>query len=243
VPYTTAEDGVRLYYELEGDGLPLVLHHGFGGNLDDWREAGYVDRLKNRFRLILLDGRGHGRSDKPREVEAYDFRTRVLDVATVAREAGHDRVHLFGYSLGGTVGQSALIYAPQRFASMFLGGSSPYGGSDLVMKRLGFERSWPFLSGLPRNEDQAALEAHFEAQMRFEGAVQALRSTRVPCVLYAGERDRGPHRGVTEFASKHPLEHFFLEGLDHRGAMFEPAAVEAVVARLEAFIGSVEARS
>ncbi|MEZ4501579.1 MAG: alpha/beta fold hydrolase [Dehalococcoidia bacterium] len=241
MPFASAEDGVRLNFEVEGSGPPLVMHHAFGGNLEDWREAGYVERLRERFRLILLDGRGHGRSDKPRDVEAYDFRTRVLDVVTVMREARVERGHLFGYSLGGTVGQSALIYAPQRFASMFLGGSSPYGGNDLVMKRLGFEKSWPFLSGLPMNDDREAMAAHFEAQMRFNGAVQALKSTSVPTVFYAGEKDRGPSRGVREFASKHALEHFFLEGHDHRSGMMDAAAVEAVVPRLIEFVERVEA--
>ena len=241
MPVVTAADGVCLHYEVEGEGAPLVLHHAFGGNLDDWREAGYVERLRGRFCLILLDGRGHGRSDKPRDVEAYDFRTRVLDVVAVMREAGHERAHLFGYSLGGTVGQSALIYAPQRFASMFLGGSSPYGGNDLVMKRLGFEKSWPFLSGLAHNEDREAMAAHFEAQMRFEGAVQALKTTAVPTMFYAGEKDRGPSRGVRDFASKHELQHFILEGHDHRSGMMDSTAVETVVPRLIEFIEGVGA--
>ena len=48
--------GVRIRYQLEGDGLPLVLQHGYGNTLESWYELGYVDALKDKYRLILIDG-------------------------------------------------------------------------------------------------------------------------------------------------------------------------------------------
>ncbi len=236
MPFATADDGVRLHYEVDGaEGAPpLLLHHGFGGNLDDWRDFGYVERLRDRFRLILIDGRGHGRSDKPLREEDYDFRTRVLDVVAVLRDAGHERAHFLGYSLGGTVGLSALIYAPQRFESTVIGGASPYGGRDLVMKSIGFERIWNLISTWAHNDNREAMSAHFDAQMKFEGAVQALRTTAVRHLLYAGTDDRGPHRGLREFAGKYGAPHFTIEGKDHVAAMVEAAA--EVVPRVVAFL-------
>ena len=48
-------EGLSIYYEVEGTGPPLVLLHGSFGSLDDWRDFGYVDALKGRHRLILMD--------------------------------------------------------------------------------------------------------------------------------------------------------------------------------------------
>jgi pimeloyl-ACP methyl ester carboxylesterase len=63
--------GIRIHYRVEGEGPPLVLQHGFTQSIDDWYEFGYVDALKRDYRLILVDARGHGQSDKPHDPNAY----------------------------------------------------------------------------------------------------------------------------------------------------------------------------
>jgi len=82
MPYVTS-DGIRIHYEVEGDGPPLVLQHGFGQNASSWRLAGYVDALKPQYRLILVDARGHGESDKPYDPTAYTLPRHVGDVVAV----------------------------------------------------------------------------------------------------------------------------------------------------------------
>lgn len=59
MPYADHQ-GTRIHYEVEGDGPPLVLQHGFTGNLKRWYSFGYVAALKSNYRLILVDARGHG---------------------------------------------------------------------------------------------------------------------------------------------------------------------------------------
>ncbi len=69
MPYADNE-GVRIFYEVVGDGPPLVLQHGMMMSLRRWSMAGYVDALKSKYRLILIDARGHGQSDKPHDPAA-----------------------------------------------------------------------------------------------------------------------------------------------------------------------------
>jgi pimeloyl-ACP methyl ester carboxylesterase len=63
--------GVRIHSQVEGEGCPLVLQHGFSESVVDWYESGYVDALSRDYRLILIDARGHGTSDKPHDPDAY----------------------------------------------------------------------------------------------------------------------------------------------------------------------------
>jgi pimeloyl-ACP methyl ester carboxylesterase len=84
-------DGVRIHYEREGNGPPLVLQHGFTGSLEGWRDSGYVDALKSAYELILIDARGHGRSDKPHDPAAYTLDKRAADVLAVLDDAGIER--------------------------------------------------------------------------------------------------------------------------------------------------------
>jgi len=83
MPVATAPDGVRIHYEIEGDGPPLVLQHGLLSSLESWRQRGYVERFAPKYQCILVDSRGHGESDKPDDPEAYELRTRVVDIASV----------------------------------------------------------------------------------------------------------------------------------------------------------------
>ena len=66
MPYTD-NGGVRIHYQTEGSGPPLVLQHGFTSSIEGWYEYGYVDVLKRDYQLILIDARGHGASDKPHD--------------------------------------------------------------------------------------------------------------------------------------------------------------------------------
>jgi pimeloyl-ACP methyl ester carboxylesterase len=243
MPFVTAEDGVRIHYELEGpaDGSPLVLLHGFTSNLRRWYEAGYVERLRDRFRVLLVDARGHGESDKPLRPEGYDWRSCVLDVVSAIRDAGLEQAHLWGYSMGGQIAQSAMIYAPQRFLSVTFGGASPYGTEDSTTS-VPFEAFWEAVQANP-GADREAWQAAFQAlhNRKFGGAIQALRTTRLPYLLYAGTADAGPYRGLTEFIARHNARHFTLPGKDHLAAFYDSAV--DVVPQVTAFIDEVVAAS
>src|ERR1700693_5080415 len=93
--------GIRIHYEVEGTGPALVLQHGITQCVEDWFEGGYVAALRPRYRLILVDARGHGQSDKPHDAASYALDTRVADVVAVIAAAGVGRAHLWGTSMGG----------------------------------------------------------------------------------------------------------------------------------------------
>ena len=79
MPYAQSS-GSRIHYRVEGTGPPIVMVHGFSDSLVDWYEAVYVDALRDDYRLVLIDCRGHGLSDKPHAQEAYTVEMRVVDV-------------------------------------------------------------------------------------------------------------------------------------------------------------------
>ena len=122
--------GVHIYYEVEGEGPPLVMVHWASGSTMDWRLFGYVDALKDDYRLILIDMRGHGKSDKPHDPAAYDAATQVSDIAAVLDELGIDETNYFGYSLGARLGWALAKYAPERLQSIIIGGHIPFVWDD-----------------------------------------------------------------------------------------------------------------
>lgn len=123
--------GVRIHYEVEGSGFPVVLMHGFAGDLQGWYESGYVKELSSEYELILVDARGHGGSDKPHAPEAYYLGLMVGDILSVLDDQGISRASFFGYSMGGRIGFSIPLYAPNRFSSLILGGATyPIHGDE-----------------------------------------------------------------------------------------------------------------
>ena len=113
MPYAS-NHGVRIHYEVMGDGPPLVLQHGFYGSGEDWIEFGYTEALRQKYRLILLDARGHGDSDKPHDPEAYTLQHMAADVVAVMDDLSIDKSHYLGYSMGGWIGYGMAKYAPAR---------------------------------------------------------------------------------------------------------------------------------
>jgi pimeloyl-ACP methyl ester carboxylesterase len=124
VPYAS-NDGIRIHYQVTGEGPPLVLVHGLTTNLKTWGYYGYVQALQDDYRLIQIDARGHGESDKPHDPEGYRTELRVGDVVAVLDDLGIPKAHYFGSSMGGEIGWGIAKYAPERFHSLIIGGAHP----------------------------------------------------------------------------------------------------------------------
>jgi pimeloyl-ACP methyl ester carboxylesterase len=98
-------DGIRTYFETDrGYGTPAALYTGLNQPLDASRASGIAAALADRFRLVFADHRGHGRSDKPHEVEDYHLRTRVADATALLDGLGIERAHFIGFSWGARLG-------------------------------------------------------------------------------------------------------------------------------------------
>jgi len=128
-------DGVRIHYETWGQGRPIVLVHGFSASLTaNWVVTGWVDFLKLTRRVIALDCRGHGESDKPHEPEAYGGDKMGGDVLRLLDYLDIEKADLFGYSMGGYISAGLLADHQERFNSVIMGGvGDPFGsGADMV---------------------------------------------------------------------------------------------------------------
>lgn len=248
MPYAE-NDGVKIYYEVDGnpDGEPMVMHHGYLADLESWRTRGWVKALGDRYRLILMDSRGHGRSDKPVDPEAYEMRTRVLDVLAVMGAEGVRTAHYLGYSMGGMIGYSALIYAPQRFATMSCGGMSPMLRPASTSHQ---SMDWDTLMGFALQNpavkaahdagriDRPAIEACGIAMDEWAGAEQALRLASMPVFMFAGTEDT-PHAGCAAAVALNPKARFLsLPGKNHATAA---ESVDLVLPALLEHIGGVKA--
>ena len=123
-------DRVKLHYEIEGDGPPLLLQHGFAGTLDAWRLNGFIRGLSNDYKCIFMSARGRGKSDKPHDEKAYYFKNMVLDCVAVLDDLGIKKANYLGYSMGGVIGLRIPMYAPDRFLSLIMGGAAYASGSS-----------------------------------------------------------------------------------------------------------------
>lgn len=104
---------------------------------------------------------------------------------------------------------------------------------------MGTFEAWWDSQTTKREEDGEAMRALFSAIEGFSGAVQALKTTRVPYLLYAGTEDIGPYRHLQPFEAKYGGRHFYLEGKNHSTSFRESAS--EVVPQITAFIDEVEA--
>lgn len=121
-----AADGTRLatYTWGDVDAPVVVIVHGFASNVrDNWVLTGWVRELTRAgYRVLALDQRGHGASDKPHEPDAYAIRTLVADVETVMDTYLVEEAFYVGYSLGSRVGWEVVRDLPQRIERAVLGG-------------------------------------------------------------------------------------------------------------------------
>jgi pimeloyl-ACP methyl ester carboxylesterase len=241
-------NGLSIHYEVEGEGPPLILQHGSFGSLDDWRDLGYVDALKGRRKLILIDARGHGKSDKPHDAAEYSLASRVSDVVAVLDDLEIQKADFMGYSMGGWIGFGAARYAADRFRSLLLGGAHPFQESMQAFRAMLPEEPTAFLALV-----EPAFGAYLTPAMRDRliandlGALHALTLDRedfsivlplmaMPCLLFsASGNPRLPQ--VEECARRMPNATFFsLKGCSHVATLCRS---DLVLPHLQDFLGKL----
>ena len=120
-------DGFKLYYEEHGEGEPLVLVHGYGGDRRQWFDL--TQDYARYFRTIVVDLRGGGESGVP-EV-GYTAKDMADDVSNLMDHLGLDGIHFSGLSLGGAIGQEFALAYPDKIKTLSLvstwaGGPCPH---------------------------------------------------------------------------------------------------------------------
>lgn len=121
-------NGIHLYYEVHGDGEPLVLIAGLA--VGSWVWFKQVPALSPEFRTIIFDNRGAGQSDKPEA--RHSIRTMADDVAGLLGVLSIDRAHILGASMGGFIAQEFALAYPQMTRSLILC-CTGYGGPNYVL--------------------------------------------------------------------------------------------------------------
>jgi len=118
-------NGCTIAYDDTGDGDPIVLLHGFAADkTSNWRLTGWYRLLGNAgYRVIAPDSRGHGRSDKPTDPEAYAPEEAAGDVIRLLDHLDIDHADMFGYSMGGRNLAWLLTRYPDRINSAVIGGA------------------------------------------------------------------------------------------------------------------------
>jgi pimeloyl-ACP methyl ester carboxylesterase len=119
-----SSDGTEIAYIDEGSGDPVILVHGFASNITfNWIDPGWVRHLTRAgYRVIALDNRGHGASQKLHDKADYGAPVMAGDVLRLMDHLGIDRADIMGYSMGSRIAGFAALQAPGRVRSLIFGG-------------------------------------------------------------------------------------------------------------------------
>lgn len=238
-------DGVRIRYIDQGEGETVVLLHGFALSAEvNWSLTGLLQSLPEEYRLLALDQRGHGRSDKPHDPKDYGLEF-VEDVIRLLDALEIDRAHVVGYSMGGTIALRLAADHPDRVRSVVLGGAgwAPPGTplpAEVVEWPARIERiaeeggsltdamwrpDWPdptpemraFLDG----NDAWALAAIMRAGQDLDVAEASVKAIGAPILAVVGEEDF-VRPGVDALVAIRPdVEVAILAGKNHATAIFD----------------------
>ena len=238
--------GVRLHYEVHGvdGGRPIVLVHGFASHYRlNWVGTRWQETLTQAgFRIIGLDCRGHGSSDKPHDRDAYSVQTMAADVRGLLDHLGLETADYLGFSMGARIGLQAVLDFPERWRKAVLAGLGTHGAIDQAAAiaralRGGAPESpiaemfFKFASG-HRGNDLEALAACIEGPSPAPDPAR-LAAIKTPLLIVIGDRDELVS-GADELVAEIPTSKLVtVPGRDHLGTVPAREFKEAALAFLD----------
>ena len=249
-------NGLSIAYRDWGSGEPLLLVHGLGAHSGLWRHQ--ADAFGDRFRVIAVDLRGFGASDKPRTPESYRVPAFVDDLVALMRELGLGGVRVIGTSMGGFMAQEMALREPSlvrrvvlahtaarltippdvlaaRVAGLRASSMADYGKlvATQALARGAESPLFDWLSRMIADNDREAYEHVLTQGLTDFDVRDRLESFPVPALVVVGDTDRViPPESGRELASLLPsAELETLREAGHIGYAEQPEAFNARVLR------------
>jgi pimeloyl-ACP methyl ester carboxylesterase len=239
-------DGVKIHYEVTGDGPALILTHGYSSTGEMW--AGQIEPLSKRFKVITWDMRGHGRSDYPQDQDQYSEAATVEDMAALLDAAGAKEAIVGGLSLGGYMSLAFHATYPERTRALLIIDTGPGYKNDQARdgwNQNAIRRADRYESeGLPdlakasaevrlaRHRDATGLARAARGMLTQRNArvIESLPEIKVPAIVIVGADDT-PFLAASDYmAAKIPgAKKAVIEGAGHSANIDQPERFNAAL--------------
>jgi pimeloyl-ACP methyl ester carboxylesterase len=249
-----ARDGVKLYYETNGEGPVVLLTHGYSATSQMWR--GQIAALSAKNRLVTWDMRGHGQSDYPEDQAAYSEEATVADMAALLDHVGAKTAIVGGLSLGGYMSLAFHLKHPDRVRALLIIDTGPGYRKDeardgwnrnslKTAERFEKEGLGQLRSGSAeratashRNAEGLARAARGMLTQRDARVIDSLPNIKVPSIVVVGDKDT-PFLAAADYmtAKISGAQKAVIENAGHASNIDQPKAFNDA---LGAFIASVK---
>lgn len=209
-------DAVQIHYEEHGSGPPVLLSHGYSATSQMW--AGQVEALKDTYKVIIWDMRGHGQSDSPEDQSLYSEAATIDDMAGILKACGVERAVIGGLSLGGFMSLAFQIKYPEMVRALLLFDTGPGYRNDEARDGWNARAEKTATRFLERGLDalgkteEVKVSTHRSAEGLARAArgmlaqtdariIDSLPAVQVPALVLVGADD-APFIGATDYMAK-----------------------------------------
>jgi pimeloyl-ACP methyl ester carboxylesterase len=243
---TVNRNGVNIYYEVHGTGVPLLLSHGYSATSHMW--AGQVEAFSKHHQLITWDMRGHGKSDYPEDLAEYTEAATVADMAAILDAVGAKKAIIGGLSLGGYMSLAFHLAHPDRCLALLIIDTGPGYKKDearagwnatAIRRAENFEKN-----GLPpptaggaetrgaphRNAIGLAKAARGMLTQHTPAVINSLPDIHAPSLVVVGDKDE-PFLAASDYmAAKIPgAKKAVIANAGHAANIDQPEAFNAAI--------------
>ena len=240
--YYTSFDGTKIYYEVKGTGYPVMLIHGYTGTAQGWKNGPlYNDLLKAGFRVIALDQRGNGHSDKPHDEQAYANDAEAKDIIGLMSSLNINQYDAVGYSRGSII-LSRLLILDKRLRKGIMGGMGDGYINPNWPRRIHIYQALMGDTSL-HDVDEAVKWIHSQPfdvlAMAYQQKYQPVTSktelagVRIPVLIVCGSEDKNGNGSETALNSLMPGSRLVYVPGDHNRASHTPEFSAAVLGFLK----------
>ena len=236
---------MRIAYETSGEGPPVLLIHGFGSSrAQNWRATTWYKALTDAgYRVVAMDCRGHGDSDKPHDSSFYNYEKMAGDALAVMKAAGIERAYIIGYSMGGHIGIEILMRHPQAVCKLAIAGvgerylrgqfEARFEIAEAILENDVDRISNPVAKGFrifagQAGKDRVALAACMRGDRRAYSAVELARTMR-PVLVVCGANDETSGAPGPLAAAFRDACSVIVPGRDHMSAVGDKVTKDAVI--------------
>ena len=210
--------GYKYYYEVDGNGPPLILIHPFMSSIFHWHKSGWTNLLKKNNTLIMFDYPGHGKSSSPVEINHYYVGNATEILIKILEELKIDTFVAYGFSMGGRICFDLLKKYSDRVLGLIVGGM--HAKPPSTHKKIISHDDENLNPKVMQKFDVSALKFCSKAQDEWNGAESAILDFQKPALLFTGTQD--PYYNWIKSTSKlfSKIEFFEYDGLGHIGAFW-----------------------